>query len=209
MNKSNRTFNSLEIGEIRNVQFENSGNKTDKRMVCEVLTGSGVIKRDVPFYGGGVDLESGNPHGIFAPPLEGQMVGILYVDSSHKNPVVAFPIPFNWGQGNNQEKYYNLLDDKEDLMIAHKSGSKMIMRKSGDIEIFPAENKEVKINEPGAGDNAARKGDSTLSNSTIDPVFWAWISAAGGVLAGLGVVAPIPTSLKSNINQGSDKVKIG
>ena len=47
----------------------------------------------------------------------------------------------------NIEKYYDILDDVEDILIAHKSGSKVIMRKNGDIEITPAAGKEVLIGE--------------------------------------------------------------
>ena len=62
---------------------------------------------------------------------------------------------------------------------------------------------------PGSEEVAARKGDATLSVPADDPTFWTWLAAAAGVLAGLGVVAPIPTSLTGKISGGSSEVKIG
>ena len=62
---------------------------------------------------------------------------------------------------------------------------------------------------PGSEAEAARKGDATLSSPADDPTFWTWLAAAAAVLAGLGVVAPIPTSLTGKISGGSSEVKIG
>ena len=52
----------------------------------------------------------------------------------------------------------------------------------------------------------ARKDDETLSNVTIDPVFWAWITAVNSAL-GLPP-ASLPTALKCLIDDGSDTVKV-
>jgi hypothetical protein len=57
------------------------------------------------------------------------------------------------------------------------------------------------------GDNpAAREGDAIQSAAADDATFWAWITAAGAVLAGLGVAAPVPTSLSGKITEGTDEV---
>lgn len=62
---------------------------------------------------------------------------------------------------------------------------------------------------PGAEAEAARKGDAIQSTATDDSTFWTWLTAAAAVLAGLGVTAPIPTSLTGKITGGSSEVKIG
>jgi hypothetical protein len=62
---------------------------------------------------------------------------------------------------------------------------------------------------PGSEKEAARKGDAVASSPTDDPTFWTWLAAAAVVLAGLGVAAPIPTSLTGKITGGSSEVKIG
>jgi hypothetical protein len=58
----------------------------------------------------------------------------------------------------------------------------------------------------GGAIEAARKGDAVQSTMTNDAAFWAWLAAAGTVLAGLGVVAPIPTSLSGKITEGTSEV---
>lgn len=61
-----------------------------------------------------------------------------------------------------------------------------------------------------SGTNGAARTNDTVSSASIDdPIFWAWLSAAAVVLAGLGVVAPTPTSLASKITGGSSSVKVG
>lgn len=62
---------------------------------------------------------------------------------------------------------------------------------------------------PGSEAEAARKGDAIQSTSADDSVFWTWLNAAAVVLAGMGVVAPPPTSLTGKITGGSTEVKIG
>lgn len=66
-----------------------------------------------------------------------------------------------------------------------------------------------KITIAGGTKGAARDEDPVTSTSTDDPVFWTWIAAAGSVLSGIGVTAPIPTSLKGKISAGSSKTFIG
>ena len=62
---------------------------------------------------------------------------------------------------------------------------------------------------PGSEELAARQNDAITSTITEDSTFWTWLAAAGVVLAGLGVVVPIPTSLTGKITGGSSEVKIG
>jgi hypothetical protein len=78
---------------------------------------------------------------------------------------------------------------------------------NGNINITANTNKDVIIN---SGTNGvARKEDAVQSTSTQDAVFWAWLTAAAAVLAGLGVTAPTPTSLTGKITGGSTHVKAG
>ncbi len=56
---------------------------------------------------------------------------------------------------------------------------------------------------------AARKDDAVRSTAAEDATFWTWLSAAAVVLAGLGVVAPPPTSLTGKITGGSASVVVG
>lgn len=56
----------------------------------------------------------------------------------------------------------------------------------------------------------ARKGDTIQSTQSVPPnAFWTWIAAAGSVLSGLGVAAPIPTQLDGTITSGSQRLKVG
>ena len=93
-------------------------------------------------------------------------------------------------------------------------------RKTGDFVKYDAASKKYQISITGDIEAAgalialngdakgiARLDDTTLSNATADPIFWTWLSAAGAVLAGLGVAAPIPTALTSKINSASSTVK--
>jgi hypothetical protein len=55
----------------------------------------------------------------------------------------------------------------------------------------------------------ARKTDGVTSSMPDDSVFWTWLSAAGTALNGIGVTAPVPTSLGGHISGGSDRLKVG
>lgn len=57
--------------------------------------------------------------------------------------------------------------------------------------------------------SVARVNDPTSTDIVTDSIFWTWLSAAAGVLAGLGVVAPTPTSLAAKITSGSARLKVG
>jgi hypothetical protein len=47
----------------------------------------------------------------------------------------------------------------------------------------------------GNDDSIIRAKDMVQSHILVDPVFWAWIAAAGTALASIGVLVPIPLSL--------------
>ena len=99
-----------------------------------------------------------------------------------------------------------LYEDRKtgDFMKYDAATKKYTISITGDIE---ADGANIFLN--GDAKGIARLDDTTLSNATSDPLFWAWLAAAGTVLAGLGVVAPIPTALTSKINSASPTVKTG
>lgn len=66
---------------------------------------------------------------------------------------------------------------------------------------------EVNLNNGSKG--VARLDDAVLSTSVDDPIFWTWIAAVATLVAGLGVVAPIPTQLLAKITSASTSVKAG
>lgn len=135
----------LQQGVIQDVRIGHSRNLKDKRFYCDILF-DGLYKKDVPFYGGTVDLISGNPHGFFCPPLKNQKVIIAYLEGNYKNPIVCFPMPYGYDR-DVMEKFYNLLQDVEDMAMFHKSGSKIYFKKNGDLEIYGKNaNSYIKIN---------------------------------------------------------------
>jgi hypothetical protein len=87
----------------------------------------------------------------------------------------------------------------------HKTTSKThTIAASGAVKV---DGSEIVLN--GGSNGVARINDLVLSTAADDPVFWEWIAEAGSVLAGLGVVAPVPTTLTGKIDTGSVTVKAG
>jgi hypothetical protein len=70
-----------------------------------------------------------------------------------------------------------------------------------------AQDGKITLNEGAAG--VVRTGDAVNSSIVEDPVFWAWIGAVGTLLAGMGVVAPVPTALAGKCTGGSTTVRAG
>lgn len=87
----------------------------------------------------------------------------------------------------------------EKILYSQSGGVKKAIHKFGTDEVHTFN---------GGIKDAARKDDQIQSGMTEDAVFWTWLSAAATVLAGLGVVAPIPTSLTGKITQGTNKIKL-
>lgn len=127
------TMFAAEIGFIVSSQTSKKETTTDKRMFCTVKYSLGGLKVNVPYYGGGVDLQTKNPHGVFVPPRKGQMVVILFIRGKMESPFAAVPIahPEDYKDIN---KYYKLID-VDDIMIAHFSGSQILFKKDGTIKI--------------------------------------------------------------------------
>lgn len=128
----------LKIGVVQATRGVNSERTTEKRLYCDVVMFDGITITNLPFYGGGVDSVTAKPHGLFFPPAIGQQIGVLYVEGNFKNPIGCFPIPFP-GKQADMTKYDNIMLEGE-CMVAHKSGSKVLFKSDGSIEIYNGNN---------------------------------------------------------------------
>jgi hypothetical protein len=124
---------TLRQAEVLEIKKGHSRRTQDKRLYINIKLDNGVRYNNVPFYGPGVDLETEMPHGSFFPPVKNQKVGVFFVQGHPENPYGAFPIPYPVNPGKDAEKYYNILEDIEDGGVFHKSGSRSIHKKNGDI----------------------------------------------------------------------------
>lgn len=131
--KKRHSLFDLRIGTVIESRIGHSEDSKDKRLYCDIVLDDGIQRKNLPYYGGGVDVNgTGKPHGIFIPPLDGQMVGVFFVQGHFKNPTVCFPIPMPWDRSN-MEKYYDLLENKDDIIIYHKTGSSVRIKTDGSI----------------------------------------------------------------------------
>ena len=98
------------------------------------------------------------------------------------------------------------------IEVEPNAGETIIYSTNSDGSVKQA---EIKLDNSGVIDlnsgtnGAARKTDAIKSVLLDDSIFWTWLAAAAVVLAGLGVVAPTPTSLTGKITGGSSSVKVG
>jgi len=114
------------------------GEDTDKkRLVVDIELGVGGYLNNVPYYGGGIDLETEYPHGLFIPPRENQLIGILFLRGNSENPVGCFPLPHpSWEvEEKDDYKYNEILEDLEDIALFHFSGTRVLLKKDGKVEI--------------------------------------------------------------------------
>lgn len=88
-----------------------------------------------------------------------------------------------------------------------KGEKKIYSLDAADIKAFInlKNNGHIELN--GNDKGVARHDDTIISDAFTDATFWTWLSAAAAVLAGLGVVVPIPTALNGKINSSSDTVR--
>lgn len=136
-NMQNEIF-GLRIGRVIRVKQQVGEDVDSKRLVCDIEIAMGGTKNDVPFFGGGIDTVTENPHGIFVPPREDQMVGVLFVRGHYDNPIAAFSIPHpSWNvEQADLSKFNELLDSINDIAVFHYTGTKIIMRENGKIELL-------------------------------------------------------------------------
>ena len=125
-----------------------------------------------------------------APEVDDYVI-VQFIDGDRNFPVIV-------GKANYMK---NMITDN------YSVGTDVLYSKDGEVKIT-YDGSKLQLGQT-AFQPAARKEDAIFSSSVEDSVFWAWIAAAGTVLAGLGVVAPIPTTLTGKINAGSNQVEIG
>ena len=132
-NRLNEMF-EMRLGRVLSISQQHSKKESDKRLWARIeMFPSGTFD-DVPFWGGGVDFETEFPHGIFVPPRENQYIVIFFALGNFDNPFAAIPIPHPYDQSF-AEKYYDLVESVNDISIFHFSGSRIILREDGSIDI--------------------------------------------------------------------------
>lgn len=124
------------IGRVLEVYQEHKQLSRDKRLYCSIEVFPAGEYENVPFWGGGFDLDEDveMPHGFFCPPRPHQYVLILFINGNFENPVAAAPIPHPHDYSF-VEKYYNLVESVNDIGLYHYSGTRVIMREDGSIDI--------------------------------------------------------------------------
>lgn len=129
---------SLYAAKVLEVYQKVGTRENDKRLTCRIQLSIGGIFENVPFYGGGVDLDTGFPHGLYVPPRKNQLVGILFLHGQFNNPIACFPIPYpSWTLSDyDSEKYYNnILDSVNDIVLFHYSGTRVSLKEDGKIRL--------------------------------------------------------------------------
>lgn len=127
-----------------------------------------------------------------AVPVVGSKVEVYFVDGSPSRPVYLGRVP------ELLERLPGYSSPSVEVAYSSQDGA---MQETWDGSSFS-------IGKAGLADSA-RKGDAVASLPADDATFWTWFAAAAAVLATLGVVAPIPTSLMGKVTQGSSTVKVG
>lgn len=132
------------------------------------------------YQGGNVD----------APPLEGDLALFIEDGRNGQRTPVGTMDPATSGKAAPGE--YRIVGRNAQGAVV----SELWMKADGSIRIEPGTKLEI----GSAGRLAVvRNGDEVTSDIIKDPTFWTWLSAAAVVLAGLGVVAPTPTSLRATV----------
>jgi hypothetical protein len=132
-NRLNEIFEA-KIGRILEIKQQHGKRDNDKRLWARIEMFPAGTYENVPFWGGGFDLETEMPHGMFVPPRENQLILILFLNGSFENPIAAIPFPHPYDDSF-VDKYYNLIENINDISFFHYSGSRIIMREDGSIDI--------------------------------------------------------------------------
>ena len=198
-----RKINCVAIGRIDKVNYDEQ--TVEAFIVYKRLLDNGQVKAyplllDVPFF-----VLQGGASFIEMPIVKGDYCILLFCDRNFSTW---------WDSANEKEpeslRKHSLSDGIALVGINPKTKVMGLDGKKARIKtdkplVIDAE----KITMQSGGAAAARKGDQIQSGTTDDSVFWAWVSAAGSALAGLGVAAPVPTSLTGKVTAGSATVEIG
>jgi len=143
MKKARHQYVKFKIAKVKDRRIKCSKDSNDKRLYCDLEVADGTLKQDVPFYGCSVDIDNDNTlHGLLYAPIIGSMVGVLFAEGHYSNPVICFTIPFAF-ERKNKEKFYDLLEDIDDMVLSHRSGSRVIFKKNGDIFIKNKDDDEI------------------------------------------------------------------
>lgn len=136
----------LRVGVCRGVR-QQIGVTDQLRLVCDIELDAGGYLNDVPFFGGTVDHITGYPHGVFVQPRIGSTMAIQFIRGGYDSPIGCFLVPQpNWRDTINpttnsptgpslESDYDDLLDDPDDLAVYHFSGTYLILRANGTIEL--------------------------------------------------------------------------
>lgn len=134
--RQNEIYESY-LGKVVRVKQQAGENEDNKRLYVDLELGIGGTLNNVGYYGGGVDLNTGYPHGLFVPPRIGQVILVLFLRGSSQVPVGCCPFPHpNWDLNKTgSDKFNDIMDDLDDITLFHFSGSRIHLRKDGKIEI--------------------------------------------------------------------------
>jgi hypothetical protein len=122
--RSNHETVQTVVGEIIKVNPE----PIQKQTIVDVKLARGGTITSVAYPGAFIDPITGNLHGTYEGPLEGQMVVVGFENGNSNTPYVVNRYPYQ-GTGNTsvEAKYINPLTNKgfhyNDVMIGHLSGS--------------------------------------------------------------------------------------
>lgn len=130
------------ITKIKTSHAKANGKNNIKQQCVDVIVNAATIFENVQFYGGGVDHSTNNPHGLFVPPRENQMVLVLCINGNSQAPVACIPLPYSM---NNKDeilrKYNDIIVDKskqatvDEIQLCHYSGMKIAFRDDGSLDI--------------------------------------------------------------------------
>ena len=132
-NRLNEIF-EMKIGRVLKISQEHSKKSEDKRLWARIEVFPSGTYDDVPFWGGGIDFETEFPHGFFVPPRENQLMIIFFLNGNFNNPVGVVPMPHPY-DASFTDKYYDLVESVDDISLFHFSGTRIIMREDGSIDI--------------------------------------------------------------------------
>lgn len=132
-NRLNEMF-EMRLGRILKISQQHGKKDSDKRLWAKIELFPSGTHENVPFWGGGIDFDTNMPHGVFCPPRENQTVIIFFLNGNFSNPVAAFPVPHPY-DFSFVEKYYDIVENVNDISVFHFSGSRIILREDGSIDI--------------------------------------------------------------------------
>lgn len=132
-NKLNEIF-EMKLGRILDIHQGHTERTNDKRLFAKIEVFPAGTFNNVPFWGGGFDLNTEMPHGIFSVPRENQLIVVFFINGYFNDPVGVASIPHPY-DGSFVEKYYNLIENINDISIFHYSGTRIILREDGSIDI--------------------------------------------------------------------------